>query len=87
MPSLPELQSAFARAVIERDERALISWIRVGNGLDAEARIDVYRTNVLGNYRSALLEVYRLCSHWSERRSSTGQWTITLFAMPPALAT
>jgi hypothetical protein len=58
MPSLPELQTAFARAVIERDERALTGWIRAGHGLDAEARINVYRTNVLGNYRSALREVY-----------------------------
>ena len=58
MPSLPELQTVFARAVIERYERALAGWIRGGRGLDAEARIDVYRTNVLGNYRSALREVY-----------------------------
>ena len=58
MPSLPELQTAFARAVIERDEHALAGWIRCGRGLGAEARIDVYRTNVLGNYRSALRDVY-----------------------------
>jgi hypothetical protein len=58
MPSLPELQAAFARALIERDECPLADWIVAGRGLDAEARIGVYRTNVLGNYRNALRGVY-----------------------------
>ena len=58
MPSLPELQTAFARALFERNEQALAGWIRGGRDLDAEARIDVYRTNVFGNYRTALREVY-----------------------------
>ena len=58
MPSLPELQAAFARAVIERDERPLADWIVAQRGLDAQARIGIYRTNVMGNYRSALREVY-----------------------------
>lgn len=58
MLSLPELQNAFAHALIERDGQALAGWIRSGHGLDAEARIDVYRTNVFGNYRMALREVY-----------------------------
>lgn len=58
MPSLSELQITFARAVFERDERELAGWIRRGRGLDAERRIDVYRTNVFGNYRKALREVY-----------------------------
>ena len=58
MPSLPELQSAFTRALIEHNGRGLAGWIRRGHSLDAEARIDVYRSNVFGNYRSALREVY-----------------------------
>src|SRR5262245_28271558 len=58
MPSLCELQFAFAHALIERDEQALTGWIRRGHGLDAAARIDVYRNNVLGNYRSALHQTY-----------------------------
>src|SRR5262245_19143029 len=58
MPSLPELQIAFARAVLEHDGRELAGWIRRGRGLDAECRIDVYRTNVFSNYRNALREVY-----------------------------
>ncbi|HTS54805.1 MAG TPA: DNA-binding domain-containing protein [Burkholderiales bacterium] len=58
MPSLPELQAAFERAMIGRDERPLADSIVSGRGLDAQARIDVYRNNVLENYRAALREVY-----------------------------
>lgn len=59
MPSLPEIQTAFARAIVERDESTrLAGWIVSGRGLDAEARIEVYRNNVLSNYRAALREVY-----------------------------
>jgi hypothetical protein len=58
MPSLPELQAAFARAVIERDERPLADWIVAGRGADAQARIGVYRNNVFWNYRKTLDEVY-----------------------------
>ena len=38
MPSLPELQTAFARAVIERDEADVTDWIAPGHGLDAAAQ-------------------------------------------------
>jgi hypothetical protein len=59
MPSLSELQTAFARAMIERDEGARIAeWIVSGHGLDAQARIAVYRNKVLSNYRATLGEVY-----------------------------
>lgn len=59
MPSLPELQAAFARAMMGRDEGALLAqWIVAGRGLDAEARIGVYRNNVFSNYRATLREVY-----------------------------
>lgn len=58
MPSLPELQVAFARAVLESDEHPLADWIVTGAGLDAQARLRVYRNNVFGNYRKTLREVY-----------------------------
>jgi hypothetical protein len=59
MPSLLELQTAFTRALMERDESALLAeWIVAGRGLDALGRIDVYRNNVFANYRATLREVY-----------------------------
>jgi len=58
MLSLPELQAALARAVIEGDERLIPDGIVAGSGMDAPARIDIYRRNVFGNYRHALREVY-----------------------------
>jgi hypothetical protein len=58
MPSLPDLQAAFARAVIEHDEDAVADWIAAANGLDAPARIAIYRNNIFGNYRNTLREVY-----------------------------
>jgi hypothetical protein len=58
MPSLPELQSAFARAVIDRDEGRAAEWIAPTPALDAAARIAIYRNNVFGNYRNTLRQVY-----------------------------
>jgi len=59
MPSLPELQAAFARAMMERHESAVLAeWIVAGPGLDAEARIGTYRNSVFSNYRATLREVY-----------------------------
>jgi hypothetical protein len=58
MPSLPDLQAAFARAVIDHDEDAAADWIAAAHGLDAPARIAIYRNNVFGNYRNTLREVY-----------------------------
>jgi len=59
MPSLPELQVAFARAVTERDESPWLRDLIVSDrGLDAQARIAVYRNNVLSNYRKALQAAY-----------------------------
>jgi hypothetical protein len=58
MPSLPDLQAAFARAVIDRDVGAVAGWIAATDGLDASARIAIYRNNVFGNYRNTLREVY-----------------------------
>src|ERR1700692_3315611 len=58
MPSLHELQRAFAVATVFGDPAALASLGVVAGGLKAEARIDMYRGNVLGNYRKALAATY-----------------------------
>jgi hypothetical protein len=58
MPSLHELQRAFSAATVFGDPAALASLGVVAGGLKAEARIDVYRRNVLGNYRKALAATY-----------------------------
>jgi hypothetical protein len=58
MPSLHELQRAFAAATVFDDPEALASLGVVPGGLKAEARIDIYRGNVLGNYRKALAATY-----------------------------
>ena len=58
MPSLPELQAAFARAVIDRDQAHIEEWISATPALDAPARIAIYRNNVFGNYRNTLRQVY-----------------------------
>jgi hypothetical protein len=58
MPSLPELQAAFARALIDRDEARVEEWISATLALDASARIAIYRNNVFGNYRNTLRQVY-----------------------------
>lgn len=57
MPSLPELQQAFAAALLERGDRRVLAWIH-GGGMSAEARLDVYRNNTWHNYREALRDVY-----------------------------
>jgi hypothetical protein len=59
MQSLLELQTAFWRALVKRDEGTpLTEWIVADRGLDARTRIDIYRNNVFSNYRATLLEVY-----------------------------
>jgi hypothetical protein len=58
MPSLHELQRAFCAATVFGDRAALASLGIVAGGLRAETRIDIYRGNVLGNYRKALAATY-----------------------------
>jgi hypothetical protein len=58
MPSLRELQRAFSAAAIFSDAAAATSLGIVARGLKPEARIDIYRANVLGNYRRALTATY-----------------------------
>jgi hypothetical protein len=57
MPSLHELQRAFSAAIFS-DAGAVASLGVVGGRLTPEARIDIYRANVLGNYRRALAATF-----------------------------
>jgi hypothetical protein len=43
MPSLPEIQAAFIKAVLDRDCARIAPWI-IDNGIDAAHRVGVYRT-------------------------------------------
>src|SRR5271155_414299 len=58
MPSLRELQRGFAAAALFGDTAALSGLGIEAGGLDAAARIAVYRNNVFGNYRQALAAPY-----------------------------
>jgi hypothetical protein len=58
MPSLHEWQRAFSAAAIFNDAAALASLRIVAGGMKPEARIGIYRANVLGNYRKALAATY-----------------------------
>ena len=58
MPSLHELQRAFSAAAVFDDAAALASLRIVAGGLKPEARINIYRANVLANYRKALGATY-----------------------------
>lgn len=58
MPSLHEWQRAFSAAAIFSDAAAMASLGVVGGELGPEARIDIYRANVLGNFRRALAASY-----------------------------
>ena len=58
MSSLHELQRAFSAAAVFGDAAAVASLGVVAGGLKPESRIDIYRANVLGNYRRALAATY-----------------------------
>lgn len=58
MPSLHELQGTFSRALVAGDVAAIADRIACDAGLDAASRIAIYRSNVLGNCRAALRDVY-----------------------------
>jgi hypothetical protein len=58
MQSLHELQRAFCAATLFEDGAALASLGITGGRLAPEARIAVYRNNVLGNYRKALAATF-----------------------------
>ena len=57
-PPLRELQRSFVAATLFDDAAARVAVGVAAGGLDAAARIGVYRNNVLGNYRRALAATY-----------------------------
>lgn len=58
MPSLRELQSAFARGVFAPPDAQLLGWIGGDELEDAQRRLEIYRNSIFANYRSALTEIY-----------------------------
>jgi hypothetical protein len=58
MPSLRELQRGFAAATVFGDEASIAGLGIVAAELSPNARIGIYRNNVLGNYRKALAATY-----------------------------
>jgi hypothetical protein len=58
MPSLVEIQRGLAAATISGDVAALAGLGVVAGTMSAAARIDIYRNNVLGNYRKALAATF-----------------------------
>ena len=58
MPSLRDMQRGFATAVVFGDSGSIASLGIVAGELGAAGRIDVYRNNVLGNYRNVLAATY-----------------------------
>lgn len=58
MPSLHELQSAFAHGLLDPADAAVLAHLHGARGMDAAAGLDVYRNNTFANYRAALREAY-----------------------------
>jgi hypothetical protein len=58
MPSLRDLQRGFAAATVFGDEASIAGLGIVAAELGPTARIDIYRNNILGNYRKAMAATY-----------------------------
>jgi hypothetical protein len=58
MPSLVEIQRGVDAAMISGDSTALASLGIVAGAIGPAARIDIYRSNVFGNYRKALATTF-----------------------------
>lgn len=58
MPSLVEIQRGVAAAMISGDPAALAGLGIVAGAISPAARIDIYRSNVFGNYRKALATTF-----------------------------
>lgn len=84
MPSLRELQDAFAAAVLEASDEPLLSFV-VADRIAPLERIAVYRNNARHNFREALRAVYpvverlvgarffdRMADLYGQRHPSTG---------------
>jgi hypothetical protein len=57
MPSLLELQTAFANALLDPDETGPLAQI-VADGIPAAERLAIYRSDIAHNFREALRNVY-----------------------------
>lgn len=57
MPSLPELQAAFAAALVDGSDAALLAHV-VADRIAPAERLAVYRNNLRHNFREALRAVY-----------------------------
>jgi hypothetical protein len=58
MPSLVEIQRGIAAAMISGDAASLAGLGIVAGTISPAARIDIYRSNVFGNYRKALAATF-----------------------------
>jgi hypothetical protein len=58
MPSLFEIQRGMAAAIVFGDRAALSALGIVAGTMSAAERVDIYRNNVLGNYRKALAATF-----------------------------
>lgn len=58
MPSLHELQTGFARGLLDTSDTAVLAHLAGARGMNAAAGLGVYRSNTFGNYRGALREAY-----------------------------
>jgi len=58
MPSLREIQRGFSAATLFGDSAAVAGMAIVAGNLDPQARIAIYRDNILGNYRKVLAATY-----------------------------
>ncbi len=57
MPNLHDLQEDFTQAIVGAGNDRIERYVLGGN-LDASTRLDIYRNNVLSNYRNALRDTY-----------------------------
>lgn len=64
MPSLLEAQERFATAVLSAENPDAPDLIEHG-ALSPATRLEIYRNNVLSNYRNALRDTFRSSSSWS----------------------
>lgn len=58
MPSLHEMQSAFARGLFDAADAAVLAHLRGARGAEPASGLAVYRNNTFTNYRAALREAY-----------------------------
>ncbi len=67
MPTLPELQADFARALLREDARSVAAAI-VGDGLPAAARVQIYWNHVFSSLTEALEATFPVVCRLVDRR-------------------